>query len=34
LTGIMMPYTPEYNIKWVLNVDIRFPAVIRREPFH
>ena len=28
-----MPYTPEYNIKWVLNVDIPlFPAVIR-DPF-
>lgn len=26
LTRIMMPYTPEYNIKWVLNVEIRFPA--------
>jgi hypothetical protein len=32
LTRIMMPYTPEYNIKWVLNVEIRFPAVIR-DPF-
>ena len=34
LAGIMMPYTPEYNIKWVFNVDIRYSAVIRREPFH